>query len=183
MFWGEVLKLKKEKYLIMKNMKSLQDDYWKYELQNDEQSKYMCEEIKNTFKVSFDRIDEIEREINELEYRKFLDQTTFMYCVCGNELSKGSCEMYTKEDGSIIYSCDKCHALTTWRFDIGPAPICIDKIYHTMDEYTKKEKAKEFTPVNIDKKIEEYKKSVDNDLYSQLNISDEVKDKYDEEDI
>ena len=37
MFWGEVLKLKKEKYLIMKNMKSLQDDYWKYELQNDEQ--------------------------------------------------------------------------------------------------------------------------------------------------
>lgn len=53
---------------------------------------------------------------------KKTEQYTFCYCDCGNELVSSNCVIAEDEDGTVIYECPKCRAITYWYFG-APAPI------------------------------------------------------------
>ena len=55
------------------------------------------------------------------------EQTTFIYCKCGNEMcSDGSfiSDTYDKNgDNHVKYKCEKCGMESDFNFDIAPVPI------------------------------------------------------------
>lgn len=56
-----------------------------------------------------------------------IEQKTFIYCVCGNELcSDGSfiSDSYDEnDDNHVLYKCKKCGTESDFNFDIAPCPI------------------------------------------------------------
>lgn len=203
LFWWSMIKLKRKKYKLMKEIYKLQQEYLKWNSTNDGKGNERTR-VKHSIEKIYEEIDCVEREIYELETERFLNQGMYLYCRCGNDLNNGLSTSANKKDGSVIYSCNKCGNVSSWRFDIAPVPVCMEDISKTMEEYTLNKKREEMNPtfinkhldeykkkeennkeedsstINIDKQLEDYKLSLEDDIYTQLKMSDDIRDKYDD---
>ena len=101
-----------------------------------------------------------------MEQIHFLGRGCFIYCDCGNDLGTGTSDILTQSDTKEVYKCDKCGMISEWRYDIGPLPIRVNKVNKYENEYLKYRKNL-FTPVNIDKKLNERRDEIDAEIYSK----------------
>lgn len=167
MFWYDLMKKKKSKYKIMNEVSKLVDEYNKL---NPTESCNRRNELREKVKSLYEQMDDIEREIHVMEQMRFLGRSCFIYCDCGNDLGTGTSDILYQSVDKEIYSCNKCGMLSEWRYDIGPLPIRVNKVNKYENEYLKYRKNL-FTPVNIDKKLNERKDNIDAEINSKLYAS------------
>ena len=164
MFWYNIMKKKKSKYKIMNEVLELVNEYHKIK---DSDKK---DDLRVKVKSLYEQMDDIEREIHEMEQMHFLGRSCFIYCDCGNDLGTGTSDILTQSDTKDVYKCDKCGMISEWRYDIGPLPVRVNKICKYSEHYLDYIK-NTITPVNIDKKLNERKDSIDAEINSKLYAS------------
>ena len=160
MFWYNILKMKKSKYKIMNEVLELVNEYHKIK---DSDKK---DDLSVKVKSLYEQMDDIEREIHEMEQIHFFDRGCFIYCDCGNDLGTGTSDILNQSNTKVVYKCDKCGMISEWRYDIAPVPIRINKVCKYSEHYLDYIK-NTITPINIDKKINERKDNIDAEIYSK----------------
>ena len=162
MFWY-LMKKKKSKYKIMNKVSKLVDEHNKL---NAKESCNRRNELREKVKSLYEQMDDIEREIHVMEQMRFLGRSCFIFCDCGNDLGTGTSDILYQSVDKEIYSCNKCGMLSEWRYDIGPLPVRVNKIYKYSEQYLDYIK-NTITPVNIDKKLNERRDEIDAEIYSK----------------
>ena len=163
MFWYDLMKKKKSKYKIMNKVSKLVDEHNKL---NAKESCNRRNELREKVKSLYEQMDDIEREIHEMEQIHFLGRGCFIYCDCGNDLGTGTSDILTQSNTKDVYKCDKCGMISEWRYDIGPLPVRVNKICKYSEHYLDYIK-NTITPVNIDKKLNERRDEIDAEIYSK----------------
>ena len=77
MFWYDLMKKKKSKYKIMNKVSKLVDEHNKL---NAKESCNRRNELREKVKSLYEQMDDIEREIHEMEQMRFLCRGCFIYC-------------------------------------------------------------------------------------------------------
>lgn len=163
MFWYNILKKKKSKYKIMNEVLELVNEYHKIK---DSDKK---DDLRVKVKSLYEQMDDIEREIHEIEQIHFFDRGSFIYCDCGNDLGTGTSDILNQSNTKEVYKCDKCGMISEWRYD-APVPIRTNKICKYSEHYLDYIK-NTITPVNIDKKLNERKDNIDAEINSKMYAS------------
>ena len=72
LFWWSMIKLKRKKYKLMKEIYKLQQEYLKWNSTNDGKGNERTR-VKHSIEKIYEEIDCVEREIYELETERFLN--------------------------------------------------------------------------------------------------------------